>query len=138
MYMRTERPPAGSALRKMHEAVGPWYRGKRVSDFTNEELIEAINNARKEGIEVFINECMDQINFAWSKPEIGEMFETYFGLCPMNIEAAAVRTLEAHSPEGWGDAAARKNDEEYHLLWDEALARDICENAHVDGGWEDG
>jgi hypothetical protein len=123
----------------MKRAVGPFYRDKPVHTFTDDELVAAIENSRREGIEAFVNEACNHINFCWSRREIGEMFERDFGLEPGAIGDQAVRKLQENSPEGWGDAAARIYDSEYKWLWNEALDRSdyLVDRARVDGGWCD-
>ena len=124
-------------INKLRRAVGPFYRGKPLHTFTDDELVAAIDTSRRESIDKFVAECWDHVNFCWSRKEIGEIFEREFHLDPMNIEIAAVKLLQDKSPEGWGDATSRLYDDEYNLLWAEALDRSdrLVDQARVDGGW---
>ena len=123
----------------MKKAVGPFYRGKPVHTFTDDELVAAIEASRVEGIDAYVNEAVDHVNFCWSRKEIGDMFERDFGLEPGAIGDRMVSKLQESSAEGWGDAAARIYDSEYNSLWLEALDRDnyLVDRARVDGGWSD-
>ena len=135
--MRVKGDEGRSTLKAMRKAVGPFYRDRPVCTFTDDELVAAIEASRREGIEAYVNETCNHVNFCWSRKEIGEMFERDFGLEPGAIADAAVRKLQENSAEGWGDAAARIYDREYNDLWLEALDRRLVDEARVDGGWSD-
>lgn len=121
----------------MRTALGPWYREQPVPHMTDEELIEAIDAARREGLEQFMSEALDHVNFCWSRFEIRDLFEREFDLDPLSIESKAVAVLQRESAEGYGDAAARIYDREYRHLWNEALDRGIADRANESGGWGD-
>ena len=129
----------------MRVATGPYYGQRRVDEMSDEELVSQIELLRCQGIERFICECLDHVNFSWTKSEIRCVFEEQFGLDPMSVESAAVRELQKHSPEGWGDAAARKmlrpaELRDYTALWNEFIDRSMTRSIpepRSDGGWDE-
>jgi hypothetical protein len=126
-----------STIDRMKKAVGPFYKNRPVHTFSDESLLDEINAARVLGIEKFLAECHDQINYAWKRKEIARVFEEEFSLDPMTVESTAIRVLQRESPEGWGDAAAMRHVRGYSVLRNEALDRNIYDQALVDGGWRD-
>ena len=129
------------AIDDMSLAIGPRYQGRPVDEYEDDFIVTEIEKLRCQGIEAYVNKCLDHINFAWSRKEIGDMFEQEFGLDPMSISDAAVRKLQSFGSEGWGDAAARFTHQHgLRRLWNEFLRRSMLHamrEPRVDGGWGD-
>jgi hypothetical protein len=102
-----------SGLKAMEEATGPYYNGKRVHRFTDDELIAEIERCRREGMEAFNNTF--------------RLSDDLKDLCPdlAELEERLQEMLGQYGCEGDHDSAARWHDLEYYLLWNECLDRDI-------------
>lgn len=123
------------ALDAMRRAQGAWYRGRRVADFGDDELVAEIDRCRREGIEKFVNKYLDQWN--WAEVEAEYYLADGRPHCIFTAMNDAVRKLTQESPESPGDAAARIFDHEYAGLWNEALERGdrVWPRVRADGGW---
>lgn len=105
------------------EAVGPWHKGRIISDLDDEELLDELHALQDDGMRRYLrswwNENVTAEDVVRDWEELKDSLQATSPLTDVGQEGA------------WDSVARWAHGTEYQLLWAEAMTRDIWQRVRM-------